>query len=142
MSPLDGDDLERPHDREGRLNRDGEPDRARVPCRRLRDPATPSFRPLAVCGTALSERRNAVVNELTPNLRVLPAPPSNPPVSTEGKLVDEIALADHLGLSRSTLQSWRYAGRGPRYLKIGRLIRYRHEDVETFLRTSMCGAPG
>lgn len=51
-----------------------------------------------------------------------------------GDLIDEAALAARLGVSRATLQSWRYAGRGPSYIKIGRLIRYRNVDVDRFLR--------
>lgn len=50
-----------------------------------------------------------------------------------GDLTDEATLALRLGVSRATLQSWRYAGRGPSYIKIGRLIRYREADVERFL---------
>jgi predicted DNA-binding transcriptional regulator AlpA len=55
-------------------------------------------------------------------------------------LVDEGRLATRLGVSRATLQSWRYSGRGPRYLKIGRLIRYRNTDVEAYLRGQTRGA--
>jgi len=51
-------------------------------------------------------------------------------------LLDEGALSALLGVSRSTLQMWRYASRGPRYLKIGRLVRYRRVDVEAFLKGS------
>jgi predicted DNA-binding transcriptional regulator AlpA len=60
--------------------------------------------------------------------------------STNGSdLVDEARLAARLGVSRSTLQSWRYAGRGPRYLKIGRFIRYRNADVDAYLRAQTRG---
>lgn len=45
------------------------------------------------------------------------------------EFIDEPALAARLGVSRSTLQSWRYAGRGPRFIKLGRLVRYRSTDV-------------
>ena len=54
-------------------------------------------------------------------------------------LVDEVQLATRLGVARSTLQSWRYAGRGPRYIKLGRLIRYRTTDVDAFLRANTRG---
>ena len=49
------------------------------------------------------------------------------------EFVDEVRLAARLGVSRSTLQSWRYSGRGPRWIKLGRLIRYRITDVDAFL---------
>ena len=55
-------------------------------------------------------------------------------------LIDEVQLAARLGVSRSTLQSWRYGRRGPRYIKIGRLIRYRSADVDAFLTASTRGA--
>lgn len=55
-------------------------------------------------------------------------------------LIDEVELAERLGISRSTLQSWRYAGRGPRYMKLGRLIRYRNVDVDAFLSAAERGA--
>jgi excisionase family DNA binding protein len=54
-------------------------------------------------------------------------------------LIDEPALATRLGVSRSTLQSWRYAGRGPRFIKLGRMIRYRNSDVDAYLRAHTRG---
>lgn len=62
-------------------------------------------------------------------------------VPSGSDLVDEARLAARLGVSRSTLQSWRYAGRGPRYIKIGRFIRYRNADIDAYLRTQTRG-PG
>jgi hypothetical protein len=32
-----------------------------------------------------------------------------------------------------TLEQWRYRGVGPRYVKAGRDVRYRWQDVETWL---------
>lgn len=37
--------------------------------------------------------------------------------------------AQVLGYSPRTLDDWRFRGGGPRYLKIGRSIRYRTEDL-------------
>lgn len=34
-----------------------------------------------------------------------------------------------------TLEMWRYRGTGPRFLKVGRHIRYRWSDVEAWLAT-------
>jgi predicted DNA-binding transcriptional regulator AlpA len=71
-----------------------------------------------------------------PTLRLVPSEKPTPAVLPEldTDLVDEASLAARLGVSRSTLQSWRYAKRGPRYIKLGRLIRYRNADIETYLR--------
>jgi excisionase family DNA binding protein len=73
-----------------------------------------------------------------------PAARSEPtkPREIPSDLVDEVALADRLGVSRSTLQSWRYSGRGPRYIKVGRLIRYRNADIDAYLHVNSRGEPG
>jgi hypothetical protein len=82
------------------------------------------------------------MSEKEPTLTIV-RPPNGPardvPRDIPTDLVDEVALAIRLGVARSTLQSWRYSGRGPKYLKIGRLIRYRNVDVEAFLRASTRG---
>jgi excisionase family DNA binding protein len=54
-------------------------------------------------------------------------------------LIDEAALAVRLGVSRSTLQSWRYSGRGPRFIKLGRMVRYRVADVHAYLSANTHG---
>ncbi len=56
-----------------------------------------------------------------------------------GELVDEPSLAKRLNVSRSTLQSWRYTGRGPRWIKLGRLIRYRVRDIDDYLEAHTRG---
>lgn len=61
-------------------------------------------------------------------------------VSRADELIDEARLAAQLSVSRSTLQSWRYAAKGPRFIKIGRLIRYRAADVDAYLRAQTRGA--
>ncbi len=55
------------------------------------------------------------------------------------KLLPEGVVAQQLGVSLSTLRVWRRRGEGPRHAKLGRLVRYRPEDVLMFLeeRTSM-----
>lgn len=60
----------------------------------------------------------------------------------ERDLLDEPTLASRLGISRATLQSWRYAGRGPRFIKLGRMVRYRAGDVEAYLRANTHGDAG
>lgn len=55
-------------------------------------------------------------------------------------LIDEAKLATKLGVTRSTLQSWRYAAKGPRYIKVGKFVRYRVADVEAYLRAQTRGS--
>lgn len=41
--------------------------------------------------------------------------------------------ATYLGLARSTLNKWRCHGGGPTFIKMGRAVRYRQEDLEGFM---------
>lgn len=34
---------------------------------------------------------------------------------------------------KKTLQHWRYIGVGPKYIKVGRSVRYRLSDLQSFL---------
>jgi predicted DNA-binding transcriptional regulator AlpA len=62
-----------------------------------------------------------------------------PIIAPNDELLDETKLAARLGVTRSTLQSWRYAGKGPRYIKIGKFVRYRSTDVDAYLRAQTRG---
>jgi len=45
--------------------------------------------------------------------------------------------AQYLGLAVSTLNKWRCHGGGPEFLKLGRAVRYRQDDLDRFLETRM-----
>lgn len=74
-----------------------------------------------------------------PSLTIVRASPPGELVGSQ-LLIDEAALATRLGVSRSTLQSWRYSGRGPRFIKLGRMVRYRVADVEAYLHANTRGS--
>ncbi|PVZ53054.1 excisionase [Arthrobacter sp. H-02-3] len=42
-------------------------------------------------------------------------------------------LGARLGKSQAALAQWRYLGVGPKFIKLGRNIRYRASDVEAWL---------
>jgi len=42
--------------------------------------------------------------------------------------------ANYLGLAVSTLNKWRCHGGGPIFIKMGRAVRYRVEDLEAFIQ--------
>lgn len=44
--------------------------------------------------------------------------------------------SEHLGLAVSTLNKWRCHGGGPAFIKMGRAVRYRIEDLEGFMQRS------
>jgi len=38
----------------------------------------------------------------------------------------------------ATLEQWRWNGKGPRFLKLGRAVRYRQEDLAAFMEGNTC----
>jgi predicted DNA-binding transcriptional regulator AlpA len=51
----------------------------------------------------------------------------------EGRLLRPVDVAVRIGVPVGTLANWRCDGRGPRYLKVGRHVRYRVADLEAWL---------
>ena len=45
--------------------------------------------------------------------------------------------ARYLGLAVSTLNKWRCYGTGPKYLKLGRAVRYTKDELDSFLETRL-----
>ena len=62
--------------------------------------------------------------------------PSFAGVATKRTLTD-VEVATRLGVSRFTVRSLRLKGLGPRFLKMGRAVRYRHEDVDDYERQAL-----
>jgi hypothetical protein len=46
----------------------------------------------------------------------------------------EREVSQQLHLSLGLLRKWRITGKGPRFIKVGRLVRYSRRDVEAFLQ--------
>ncbi len=44
-----------------------------------------------------------------------------------------LEAACYLGVSKSTTEKLRHFGGGPKYLKIGHLVRYRQQDLDAWL---------
>lgn len=47
------------------------------------------------------------------------------------------SAAEYVGLGKSTLDKLRTTGGGPRYLKLGRAVRYRTADLDAWLAASL-----
>jgi len=45
--------------------------------------------------------------------------------------------ARELRLTKATLEAWRCRGGGPAFVKFGRAVRYRREDLDKFLLSSL-----
>ena len=61
--------------------------------------------------------------------------------TTRPKLLTEAEAADYLSVEPQTLCAWRSTRRyNLPFIKVGRLVRYRPEDVEAFLESRTIGA--
>lgn len=54
-------------------------------------------------------------------------------------LLDPRALAAYLNITEEALEKWRASKRGPAFVRVGRLIRYRQSDVDRWLREQTVG---
>lgn len=65
--------------------------------------------------------------------------------NTETRLRDTAGIAKKLTVKKNTLEIWRLQGKGPKFIKIGRLVRYDEADVDAWLeantRKSTSSAP-
>ena len=57
--------------------------------------------------------------------------------SSDKRTLTDIEVAARLGVSRFTVRSWRLKGTGPRFLKMGRAVRYRPQDVDDYERQAL-----
>lgn len=55
------------------------------------------------------------------------------------KLLEEKELAERLQVSLGTLRMWRTEGKGPRFHRIGQMIRYSPSDVKDWLASRQGG---
>lgn len=54
-------------------------------------------------------------------------------------LLTEEEVANRLHVSLASIRRWRLERRGPQFIKIGSLVRYRPEDLETWLASLPTG---
>ena len=51
----------------------------------------------------------------------------------DDRVLSDIEVAERLGVSPFTVRAWRHKGQGPRFMKMGRAVRYRSEDVSALV---------
>lgn len=51
-----------------------------------------------------------------------------------GELLTPVELAGLVKIEVGTLARWRYLGRGPAFLKLGGVVRYRRSDVAEWMQ--------
>jgi excisionase family DNA binding protein len=55
------------------------------------------------------------------------------------EFLDERSLCALLAISSVTATKWRAQAKGPPFIKVGRLVRYRRSDVDAWLRANTVG---
>lgn len=63
-----------------------------------------------------------------------------PHTCPDGRM-NEAAAATYLGVSTNTLRTWRSRGRGPSFVKLGRVWYYR-DDLEIFIQSGYVDPTG
>ncbi|WP_428521991.1 helix-turn-helix transcriptional regulator [Roseibium sp.] len=63
-----------------------------------------------------------------------------PQENSNSNLLNETKAAEYLGLSVRTLQAWRVRGGGPTFVKAGRAVRYRPDDLNAWINERMAAS--
>ena len=66
---------------------------------------------------------------------VHPAPIKPPSASDAPGLLNEHQVAEFLNMSVASVRRWRLFSKGPKFVKIGRAVRYKRGDVEMWLNS-------
>lgn len=56
-------------------------------------------------------------------------------IKIEPRLLNTAQAAEYTGLAKQTLHQKRVSGGGPKFCKIGRSVRYRKEDLNTWIES-------
>lgn len=58
-------------------------------------------------------------------------------IRTNYEMVTTEQAAAMLNLKKNTLELWRLRGTGPAYVKLGRAVRYRLSDLESYIESQV-----
>ena len=57
-------------------------------------------------------------------------------IAEHDALLTEVQAARVLNLSVRTLQAWRTRGNGPRFVQAGRAVRYRYDEIRSWIEAN------
>lgn len=60
---------------------------------------------------------------------------------TDTRLLAATDVAEQIGVTVQTLATWRTRGAGPPYIKLGRMVRYRPEDIAAWVESQVRAGP-
>lgn len=64
----------------------------------------------------------------------------HPQIATPPAALTTTQAASYLSVQPGTLEQWRWNGRGPRFVKMGRTVRYRQTDLDDFMAGRVFGS--
>ena len=62
----------------------------------------------------------------------------NKATSVLPELLTETQVSTIFNVSVNTLRYWRHCGDGPNYIKMGRLVRYHADELESYVQRKTC----
>jgi predicted DNA-binding transcriptional regulator AlpA len=83
------------------------------------------------------EDRNRQPTEKPPGNSTVSNPPTvnSPSLLKQPEMLTERQVAEYLNMSVSLLHKWRMLRKGPKFVKIGRAVRYKRGDVEIWMNS-------
>jgi len=100
---------------------------------RLRDVHLIAFKGTERLRMRIAELERLSRRQPEPVVTERPAKPPSAPTRPEVDMMTERQVAEHLNMSVGSLRKWRRLRTGPRFVRIGRGLRYRRRDVEAWL---------
>lgn len=86
----------------------------------------------AVGGALHRQVRTVPAHELTTTVHV-PDMNEHNTQATSRRLLSQTELAEYLQVPVRTIEDWRTRSYGPRFIRVGRRVRYRETDVDSWL---------
>lgn len=95
---------------------------------------------MQTCNRAKNTQNNGIALESSKNPRgqnAMPTPNKVTPIRGDDlTLVDNKQAAKILEINEKTLTNWRSSGKSPKYVKVGRCVRYRLSDLTAWIEAN------
>ena len=109
-----------------------DPNQTRI-IERLREVHLIAFKEIERLNLRIAELESLSRRQPEPVITERPAKQTFTPKKSEVEMMTERQVAENLNMSIGSVRKWRRLRTGPRFVKIGRALRYRRRDVEAWL---------
>ncbi len=80
------------------------------------------------------ERIESILSTAVERMAHVTTDPAGSGTKPAAEMLTSRQAAVHLGCEYGTMEVWRAKRRGPPYVKVGRLVRYRRQDLDRWLK--------